>query len=250
MSEGCRTLTEKEKQTLRLMGRGHDAKSMARHLGLSVHTVNERLREARRKLSVSSSREAARLLLDSERDTPNSFGDKLLGAAGPHLSSAQDGPAIDSRGRTHRAPWVIAGVVIMSMILGIAAIMLQPQSASAPADPPVQAAPAQADVVRSARDWLALVDAERWEDSWRGTTDSFRNMNTVEAWRSASEQARVPLGAVVSRADLSRESVPGPPSGYVVVKFRTSFANRASATETLSLAREGETWRVVGYYID
>ena len=91
---------------------------------------------------------------------------------------------------------------------------------------------------------------ERWEDSWRGTTDSFRNMNTVEAWRSASEQARVPLGAVVSRADLSRESVPGPPSGYVVVKFRTSFANRASATETLSLAREGETWRVVGYYID
>lgn len=62
-TDGYGSLTDKEKQTLRLILRGHDAKSTARHLGLSVHTVNERLREARRKLAVSSSREAARLLL-------------------------------------------------------------------------------------------------------------------------------------------------------------------------------------------
>ena len=59
-------LTEKEKQTLRLIVCGHDAKSVARSLGLSVHTINERLRDARRKMAVSSSREAARLLLDAE----------------------------------------------------------------------------------------------------------------------------------------------------------------------------------------
>ena len=53
-------LTEKEKQTLRLIVRGHDAKSIARHLGLSVHTINERLRDARRKLAVSSSRASTR----------------------------------------------------------------------------------------------------------------------------------------------------------------------------------------------
>ena len=47
-------LTDKERQTLRLILRGHDAKSSARALGLSVHTVNERLREARRKLGVTS----------------------------------------------------------------------------------------------------------------------------------------------------------------------------------------------------
>jgi DNA-binding CsgD family transcriptional regulator len=39
-------LTEKERQTLRLMVRGHDAKSIARSLDLSIHTVNERLRDA------------------------------------------------------------------------------------------------------------------------------------------------------------------------------------------------------------
>ena len=58
MWAGYQALTEKEKQTLRLIVRGHDAKSMARHLGLSIHTVNERLRDARRKLEVSSSRGA------------------------------------------------------------------------------------------------------------------------------------------------------------------------------------------------
>ncbi len=61
-------LSDKEKQVLRLLLRGHDAKSSARELELSVHTVNERLRDARRKLGVSSSREAARMLHESEGD--------------------------------------------------------------------------------------------------------------------------------------------------------------------------------------
>jgi len=246
MLETCQTLTEKEKAALRLMGRGHDAKSMARHLGLSVHTVNERLREARRKMSVSSSREAARLLLDSERDTPNSLGDKLLGEASAP-SAAQNATAIDDRGRIGRPHWIIAGVVIMLFVLGIAAALLQPQSVPQPAQSADQA---QADVVRSARDWLALVDSSQWEESWRATGQSFRDLNTVDVWRSVSEHVRVPLGAVVSRADLSREFVPAPPHGYEMVKFRTSFANRPGVTETLTLVREGQAWRVTGYVID
>ena len=56
MADGYDELTDKEKQTLRLMVRGHDAKSAASELALSVHTINERLRDARRKLAVSSSR--------------------------------------------------------------------------------------------------------------------------------------------------------------------------------------------------
>ena len=64
--QGLAALTEKEKATLRLIVRGHDAKSIARTLDLSVHTINERLREARRKVAVSSSREAARLLFEAE----------------------------------------------------------------------------------------------------------------------------------------------------------------------------------------
>ncbi|MDP5104338.1 MAG: helix-turn-helix transcriptional regulator, partial [Erythrobacter sp.] len=84
MTTGIDTLTDKEKDTLRLILRGHDAKSSAQELGLSVHTINERLRDARRKLGVTSSREAARRLLAEEdpaplESTPELLGDKPLG---------------------------------------------------------------------------------------------------------------------------------------------------------------------------
>lgn len=249
MSRSIQTLTEKEKQTLRLVVRGHDAKSMALHLGLSVHTINERLRDARRKLSVSSSREAARLLLDSEGGVPDSAADKGLGEAGAPGTAAEAGAAIDGR-RTYRAAWVIAGVVIMSVFLGIAALVSLPHSTPAPAEQPAGTHAAQADATQSARAWLAMVDAGRWPESWQATGEAFRQLNTVQAWTQASEAARVPLGAMLSRENLSRESVPAPPDGLEMVKFRTDFANRPAALETLTLSREDGAWRVVGYLIN
>ena len=70
MAEGYQALTAKEKEALRLLLGGHDAKSMANQLGLSVHTINERLRDARRKLSVSGSKAAARHSLVGWRPSP------------------------------------------------------------------------------------------------------------------------------------------------------------------------------------
>ena len=51
---------------LRLLVRGHDIKSIARELSISTTAANERLRTARQKLGVSSSREAARILAAEE----------------------------------------------------------------------------------------------------------------------------------------------------------------------------------------
>ena len=61
MPDGYDSLTEKEKETLRLVVRGHDAKSMARQLSLSVHTINERLRAARRSNSAAPISQARRM---------------------------------------------------------------------------------------------------------------------------------------------------------------------------------------------
>jgi hypothetical protein len=55
---------------LRLLVRGHDIKSIARELSISTTAAHERLRAARQKLSVSSSREAARVL-DAAEGSPN-----------------------------------------------------------------------------------------------------------------------------------------------------------------------------------
>lgn len=56
------TLTDKEVEILRLLTAGHTIKTIAARLGRSEASINERLRDARRKTGVGSSRELARLL--------------------------------------------------------------------------------------------------------------------------------------------------------------------------------------------
>ena len=258
MSANYQALTEKEKQTLRLIVRGHDAKSSARHLGLSVHTVNERLRDARRKLQVSSSRAAARLLLDTEGADPQNLADKQIGEANRPKDMEQDCALATGEERTRRSVGVIAGVLIMSIFLGMLALSLladetaPPAASNAPlsSQPTAPLAISESEAVRSAREWLVLGDQGRWQDGWLATATSFRKLNTVERWSEVAEKVRVPMGAVISRTALSQESVPAPPAGVEVVKFRTSFANRADVIETVSLAREGSDWKVVGIYVD
>ena len=250
MSDGYARLTDKEKQTLRLIVRGHDAKSIARQFNLSVHTVNERLRDARRKMATSSSREAARLLLDREGLTPELLGDRQFGDAGGQRPVEQDPLPENGSGRARRLAPMMAGVGLMILILPMLAVIAVPllDRASPPA-PVVARIPTETEVETSARNWLALVDQGRWEESWKATGTPFRKLNTSQVWASVSERVRAPLGAMLSRTLISQENVPAPPEGYEVIKFRTSFANKADAVETLSLIREEDGWRVVGITI-
>lgn len=251
-TEGYRALTEKEKQTLRLIVRGHDAKSIARSLDLSVHTVNERLRDARRKMAVSSSREAARLLLDTEGDGlnsfgPNSFGDSKIGEAEAQSSGEEAEAPIRGAWRSHRLAWITIGVALMTLILGLFALAALPQLASTPprSATATDETPDPA-VVNAARQFLVLIDQGRWDDSYRATGEAFRKLNTGKVWAAASEKVRTPLGAMISRVLIGQENLPAPPYGYEVIKFRTSFANKADALETVTLDRESGAWRVVG----
>jgi DNA-binding CsgD family transcriptional regulator len=252
MAQGYQALTEKEKQTLRLMLLGHDAKSLARHLDLSVHTVNERLRDARRKLEVSSSREAARLLLQTELENPQSVGDTLLREARSPGAVPQGDASAQGPKAGNRLAWPIAGALIMSLMLAALALSTLP-GAEIPSDAAGQAAATVvtgSDAAGAARAWLALGDEERWAEAWRATGQQFRKLNTVERWIQAAEQARVPLGALRSRVLLSQDRVPAPPAGVEVIKFRTDFANKSGVVETVSLAREDGEWKVVGVYLD
>ncbi|KQN09998.1 LuxR family transcriptional regulator [Sphingobium sp. Leaf26] len=251
------TLTEKEKQTLRLIVRGHDAKSIARSLGLSVHTINERLRDARRKMAVSSSREAARLLLEAEGGDgqgaafPNCVGDTEIGEDAAATPADQDAAPTGGAGRAVRPVRIIIGVTLMTFLLGLLALAAIPQNMPTDQTAPVAASAAtDPQVVDAARQWLTLVDQGKWEDSYRGTMASFRKLNSLKVWADTSEKVRVPLGAVLSRVLLSQQNLPAPPYGYEVVKFRTSYANKADAIETVSLDKEGGIWRVAGVTIE
>lgn len=62
------TLNPAEREVLAMLAQGHTAKSIASLTGRSIGSVNERLREARRKTGVGSSRELARLWAQENRD--------------------------------------------------------------------------------------------------------------------------------------------------------------------------------------
>ncbi len=90
-------LQEREKQILRLIAKGYDTKAVARELSVTGNVVNERLREVRKKLSVTSSREAARHLASAEEQPHKKFGDKQFGIVN---ASAPPHPAVLPAGRT------------------------------------------------------------------------------------------------------------------------------------------------------
>ncbi|EQB10902.1 LuxR family transcriptional regulator [Sphingobium lactosutens DS20] len=256
VEEAVLALTEKEKQTLRLMVRGHDAKSIARSLGLSVHTINERLRDARRKLAGSSSREAARMLLDAEgadatSRPPENLGDSEIGADRAAAPGDERTAPMDGAGQASRRPLILTGVMLMTLILGLLAMAtLSPDGANTqPATTQAQV-PQGAELVQKARAFLTLVDAGRWDDSYRLFGPAFRKLNTPQVWASVSEKVRVPLGAVSSRQFLSQQELPAPPAGYTVIKFRTDFAAKPNAVETVTLEQGDAGWQVVGVTIE
>lgn len=248
MIDGHHTLTDKEKQALRLLTSGFDAKSMAAHLGLSVHTVNERLRDARRKMATSSSREAARLLREREGGTPEKAADKDLGAAAPAFAAADASGQPGAGSSRRRSGWIIGGTAMSLALVAITLASLSAPDAAVPAAP--AAATAEAAPVAAARQFLALVDADDWATSWTEVGASMKAQNTRQSWTDTSNGMRANLGAFVRREQASADYVPAPPAGYWMIKFRASYAKKPIAIETVTLMQEKDGWHVVGVTID
>ncbi len=257
MTTGPDALTDKEKDALRLLLRGHDAKSSARELGLSVHTVNERLREARRKLGVTSSREAARVLMAAEGAAPESLGDKDFGDALTPAPSAEVSASATRRwalsGFGLRLALTLAGVTAMSLILAALFLPASPVAVtvSGPEAPATAAAESQAaGAARVAEAFLGMIDESRWAESYAATGAQFRQLNTLERWSEVSARVRPPLGKMLTRDIIGNEFVPAPPAGYRLVKFRSTYASGTQQTESVSLAWEDGAWKVAGITFD
>jgi DNA-binding CsgD family transcriptional regulator len=252
MTTGPDALTDKEKDALRLLLRGHDAKSSARELGLSVHTVNERLRDARRKLGTTSSREAARVLAASEGQTPQALGDKDLGDATGGDQEADRTTSATRRWAGSRPALILVGVTAMSLVLAALFLSASPiaLTASGPAAQAPAAESAAVGAARAAEDFLTLIDESRWAESFAATGAEFRRLNTLAVWSEVSARIRPPLGKVLTREITGNEFVPAPPAGYRLVKFRSTYANGTAQTESISLAREDGAWKVAGITFD
>ncbi|MCH4023121.1 MAG: DUF4019 domain-containing protein [Acetobacter sp.] len=250
-------LSAREKEALRLLLVGHDAKSIANTLGLSVHTINDRLRDARRKLGVSSSREAARRLAEMDGGTPNFVGPKEIGGveAASSVDRAKEPELPRSSG--HRLAWLTGGMLIMSLIIAAAALLTisgqDDARVSAQNISTSIARPAETKASADARKWVELLDEGQWDASWQAAGTLFKAKITSAQWATTIQSVRQPLGRPSSRtfqSVMQTKTLPGTPAGdYQIIQFQTRFANKPNAVETVVLSREQPYWRVSEYFI-
>jgi hypothetical protein len=108
--------------------------------------------------------------------------------------------------------------------------------------------------VEAAQAWLEEVDAGDYGTSWDHAAELFKQAVSRKDWETAVSGIRGRLGELVSRELQSTtftSEPPGAPDGeYVVIQFKTSFANKKSAVETVTPMKDPDgKWRVSGYYI-
>ncbi len=114
--------------------------------------------------------------------------------------------------------------------------------------------PRVSDAQRAARDWLALSDAGDPLSTWKTAGAKFQAAMPPAEWGNAISKVRTPLGALVQRTLASTQTTNQfagqPPGDYALLVYRTAFANKTDASETVTMEREADgQWRVIGYSI-
>ncbi|MCK0191473.1 DUF4019 domain-containing protein [Arenibacter sp. F20364] len=112
---------------------------------------------------------------------------------------------------------------------------------------------AKAEVVNDAKEWLGLIYDNNYSQSWDNAASLFQKAVTKEQWTQQLSGIVPPLGKVISREVISAEyhtELPGAPDGeYIVIQFKTSFENKNESIETVTQMKDGDQWKVSGYFI-
>lgn len=106
----------------------------------------------------------------------------------------------------------------------------------------------------AARDWLALVDQGRYNESYDQASQSFKVAVGRDEWAAKAGAARARAGKLLTRKLSRATETRNPPNAargdYVLVVYNSSFANLKSAIETVATVRDRDgRWRVVNYTI-
>ena len=111
-----------------------------------------------------------------------------------------------------------------------------------------------AEATATSREWLSVVDAGQYGQSWDESAALFKDHITKSQWERAVGDVRKQTGALKTREIESAQAahqLPGVPDGdYVVIVYRSSFAAAPAATETVTPMRDPDGhWRVAGYRV-
>jgi hypothetical protein len=125
------------------------------------------------------------------------------------------------------------------------------------ASAPALAADEELDVtpaLNAAAAWLALVDGQRYGETWDKSSELFQKATQKLQWEVSLQTIRGPLGPAAYRKLRSAaytRALPGaPPGEYVVIQYDTNFETRPLTTETITTSKDKDgAWRVSGYFI-
>lgn len=134
------------------------------------------------------------------------------------------------------------------LTLGMLTISSPPPAAFGQATEDERAAQAVADA------WLDLIDDQEYAESWNEAAPAFQEAVTVEQWTEQAGTVRQQVGAVQEREFEAAESSTDPPNApageYVLITYKSAFANLPSATETVAtMKQEDGSWKVAGYFV-
>jgi DNA-binding CsgD family transcriptional regulator len=267
------TLSEKEREVLRLLLAGHDAKSSARKLGVSHHAVHDRLRRARLKLGTTGSREAALLLRASETGstgTPDIIVHEPIG--GEAAAALPEGPssATWKRPGSPRSQWRRKGLILMSISILIVAAAMALNSQQAPSQNNAegaatpgpdavtatsprssvgaeQAAQARPRSAAAAQAFMAQVDSGNAAASYEAAAPALRDAHGFGIWELGVAMHASEGGA--RRRTLVRVEHDVSPSNPAyealeILTFDTIMLNGDHSTERLVMALIDGVWRV------
>lgn len=226
MPSALATLSAKEVEVLRLLAAGHTVKSIAVRLERSEASINERLRDARRKTGVGSSRELARLLDAQE------IWDKKIELSGNAVNSDPSPQLPTGRQTTKGTATMLIALPILAVGLALAAD--PPQS-------PPEPLPAKAAVAP------ALPLAGRWALDLERIPASERPLGVTIAF-TRSDDGRWTTEVDIAQPDGARQhaastaATDGTPVGITGnMSFIDSVALRQPAADTLvmTLGKKG-----------
>jgi len=109
--------------------------------------------------------------------------------------------------------------------------------------------------VAAAEAWLTLLDRKEYSQCWEDASGHLKGAVDRHEFIKKVGGLLESLGKAASRTLKSEEyatELPAMPDGhYFVLQYKTAFAKKASATETITVTRsKDKKWRVIGYYVN
>lgn len=223
-------LTARELEVLRLLAEGHTIKSIAVQLDRTEASINERLRDARRKTGVGSSRELARQL-----------GAQKIWDRNPDLAAASspaEGSVQPARRGLSGPKGKIAMLIATPLIAAGSLLMAAdaPFNAARPQAAPVAASAAHASPLVGR--WALDVTGVPSEERPRSVTISF-SVAPDQRWTTEVQIVNPDGGSLHAESTAALDAAPVPVTGNMSFIDSGSLRQPAPGTLVMTLGKDG-----------